>query len=72
METSLNPPLNKPEMRKTPEHYLLQNNGASSLASNAMHLHPWFTLLLTQQSELGMQVHCIGGQRESSQCSVVV
>ena len=36
---------------------------AHSLTSNAMHLHPELTLLLTQQSELGMQVHCIGGQR---------
>ena len=36
---------------------------APFLASNTMHLHPYFTLLLTQQSELGMQVHCVGGQK---------
>ena len=44
---------------------------APSLASNAMHLHPLFTLLLTQQSELGMQVHCAGGQRGGRHRSVV-
>ena len=51
-------------MRKPQEpypHYVTMP--APSLASNAMHLHPRFTLLLTQQSELGMQVHCFGGQR---------
>ena len=32
-------------------------------ASNAMHLHLKFNLLLTQQSKLGMQVLCFGGQR---------
>ena len=34
----------------------------ASLAPNTMHLHPyWFTLLhvLTQQSELGMELHCV-------------
>ena len=36
-----------------------------------MHLHPWFALLLTQQSKLGMQVHCVGGQRGGWHCSVV-
>ena len=51
-------------MRKPQEpypHYVTMPT--PSLASNAMHLHPQFILLLTQQSELGMQVHCFGGQR---------
>ena len=44
----------------------------SSLASNAMHLHSYmsFTLSCEKQSELGMKVHCIGGQRGSHHCSV--
>ena len=34
---------------------------SSSLASNEMHLH-LYSSLCKQQSELGMQVHCVGGQ----------
>ena len=44
---------------------------APSLACNAMHWHPYFTLLLTQQSELGMQVHCVGAQRGGRHRSIV-
>ena len=50
---------------RTPPHY------GTMLASNAMHLHPQFTLLLTQQGEPGMQVHCVGGQRVCQHRSVV-
>ena len=35
---------------------------ASSLASYVMHLHPYSPTCCVQ-SELGMQVNCIGGQR---------
>ena len=57
---------------KTQEHYIPYYGmiTASSLASNAMHLHPYSSLCCVQ-SELGMQLHCVGGQRGGPHHSVV-
>ena len=43
---------------------------ASPFAFDAMHLHPYFTLLLTQQNDLGMKMYSIRGQRGGHNHSV--
>ena len=62
---------NKVGMTKTQETTLLKNSDGLHSGFQCNALASLLHLLHTQQSELGMQVHCIGGQRGGQHCSIV-
>ena len=63
--------LNKAEMRNLKNLTLLQNDAGPFFDLQRNPLASLVHLLSKKQSELGMQVHCTGGQREGWHCPVL-